>query len=174
MIFKDISYFWMLIILPLIAAIIVIGIRRRRAFLESLGDVRIIKRISGLVSTTKRFWKNVLILLILALTITAIARPQIGVEKLRIKRKGVDVFILLDTSLSMAAQDLKPDRLTRAKIWISTLIDNLVNDRIGIIAFAGKPFLQCPLTTDYSACRMLLEIIHVGTIPAQWDERLSS
>jgi Ca-activated chloride channel family protein len=167
MIFKDSSYFWLMVILLLIIAVIVIGIRRRRMFIESLGDVEIIKKITRWVSSTKRFWKNILILLGLALVVTAIARPQIGVEKLRIKRKGVDIFVLLDTSLSMAAQDLKPDRLTRAKIWISTLIDNLVNDRIGIIAFAGKPFLQCPLTTDYSASRMLLEIINVGTIPVQ-------
>lgn len=76
-------------------------------------------------------------------------------------------MVLLDTSMSMAAEDVKPERLTRAKMWIGTLIENLVSDKLGIIAFAGKPFLQCPLTTDYSACRMLLDMVSVNTIPVQ-------
>lgn len=167
MIFKDTVYFWLFLIVPLLILIIILGVRRRRAFMRFLGDEKEIRKITSSVSLIKRFWKNFLLTVILVFLILAIARPQMGVEKIRIKRKGVDIFVLLDTSISMGAQDIKPDRLTRAKMWIGTLIDNLTTDRIGIIAFAGKPFLQCPLTMDYSACRMLLDILNVGTIPVQ-------
>lgn len=167
MIWKDSVYFWLLLLIPLLMLLLVMGIRRRRAFLCVLGDEPVVRRIIQGVSATKRFWKNFLLLISLVLLVVALARPQIGVEKVRIERKGVDIMVLLDTSLSMAAQDIKPDRLSRSKIWIRTLIDNLTSDRIGIIAFAGRPFLQCPLTVDYSACRMLLDILHVGTIPVQ-------
>ena len=167
MIFKDIVYFWLFFIVPLLLLIIIIGVRRRRSFMRRLGGEQVIRKNILGVSPTKRFWKKLSLIIALSFLLLAIARPQMGVEKIRIKRRGVDILVLLDTSLSMAAQDIKPDRLTRAKMWIGTLIDNLVSDRIGIIAFAGKPFLQCPLTTDYSACRMLLDILHVGTIPVQ-------
>ena len=167
MIFKDTIYFWAFFILPVMTAIIIFGIRRRKIFLSALGEEKVIKRAAQRVSSTKRFWKNFILITSIGFLVIAMARPQMGVEKIHVKRKGVDVLFLLDTSLSMSAQDLKPDRLTRAKMWASTLIDNLKTARVGIIAFAGKPFLQCPLTTDYSACKMLLDIINVGTIPVQ-------
>ncbi len=167
MIWKDSVYFSLLICIPLLILLLMAGIRRRRRFLSLVGDEEVVKKTVTGISTTKRFWKNFLLIIAVAFLIIALARPQIGVEKVRIERKGVDIMVLLDTSLSMAAQDVKPDRLTRSKMWVSTLIDNLVSDRIGIIAFAGKPFLQCPLTVDYSACRMLLDILHVGSIPVQ-------
>ena len=167
MIWKDSAYFWLLCVLPVLIVLVFIGIRRRRYFLSLLGDEPVVRQVTSGVSTTKRFWKNLLLIAGVGFLIAALARPQMGVEKIRIQRKGVDIMVLLDTSLSMAAQDIKPDRLTRSKLWIGTLIDNLVSDRIGIIAFAGKAFLQCPLTMDYSACRMLLDILHVGTIPVQ-------
>jgi Ca-activated chloride channel family protein len=167
MIWKDSAYFWLLCLIPVLILLVIIGIRRRRFFLSLLGDESVVRQVMVGVSATKRFWKNFLLIVAVGFLVVALARPQMGVEKIRIQRKGVDILVLLDTSLSMAAQDIKPDRLTRSKMWIGTLIDNLVSDRIGIIAFAGKAFLQCPLTTDYSACKMLLDILHVGTIPVQ-------
>jgi Ca-activated chloride channel family protein len=167
MIWKDSGYLYLLAFIPLLMLLIVFGVRRRRAFLSVLGDRTVLRKVVKGISTTKRFWKHVLLITAVVFLVIALARPQIGVEKVRIERRGVDIMVLLDTSLSMAAQDIKPDRLSRSKIWISTLIDNLVSDRIGIIAFAGKPFLQCPLTVDYGACRMLLDILYVGTIPVQ-------
>lgn len=157
----------MLALVPVLMLFIFAAIRRRRILLSVLGEEPVVRQMIRAVSTTKRFWKNFLLIAAVACIIVALARPQLGVEKVRIEKKGVDIMVLLDTSLSMAAQDIKPDRLSRSKMWISTLIDNLVSDRIGIIAFAGTPFLQCPLTSDYSACRMLLDILHVGTIPVQ-------
>ncbi len=167
MIFKDSIYFWSFFVIPVIILITLFGLRRRKRFTKILGEKGILKRVTFGISPTKRFWKNLLLIVTIGLLIIALARPQMGVEKIHIKRKGVDIFLLLDTSLSMSAQDIKPDRLTRAKMWVESLINNLQTDRLGIIAFAGKPFLQCPLTMDYSACRMLLGILNEGTIPVQ-------
>lgn len=167
MVWKDSIYLSLLLCIPLLILLIMVGVRRRRRFLAHLGDEAVVRRVIRGISTTKRFWKNFILIVALGFIVVALARPQIGVEKVRIERRGVDIMVLLDTSMSMAAQDVKPDRLARSKMWVGTLIDNLVSDRIGIIAFAGKPFLQCPLTIDYSACRMLLDILHVGTIPVQ-------
>jgi len=167
MIFKESIYFWLFFIIPVVILITLYGVRRRRRFTKVLGEQSLLKKVTCGVSPTKRFWKNFLLIAAICFLIIALARPQMGVEKIHIKRKGVDIFLLLDTSLSMSAQDIKPDRLTRAKMWVESLIDNLETDRVGIIAFAGKPFLQCPLTMDYSACRMLLGILNEGTIPVQ-------
>jgi len=167
MIFKGSEYFWLFFAVVIILFFIIVGIRRRIRFQQLLGEKSVIEKITKNISPTKRFWKHFLLIMATVFLVIAIARPQMGVEKVHVKRKGVNVFVLLDTSMSMAAQDIKPDRLTRAKMWVSSLIDNLSQDRIGIIAFAGKPFLQCPLTTDYSACKMLLDILDEGTIPVQ-------
>lgn len=167
MIFKDTIYFYLMFLIPILILLIIMGIRRRKRLVKILGDESVIKKVTDMVSPTKRFWKYFLIVAALFFIIVSVTRPQMGVEKIHVKRKGVDIMVLLDTSISMAAEDVKPDRLTRAKMWIGTLIENLVSDKLGIIAFAGKPFLQCPLTTDYSASRMLLDMLSVNTIPVQ-------
>lgn len=97
--------------------------------------------------------------------VLALARPQYGVKPVEVKRSGIDVIIALDTSMSMAARDVKPDRLTRAKNEISKLLKNLEGNRIGLIAFAGKSFVECPLTLDISTLRMFLDSLHPGSIP---------
>ena len=95
----------------------------------------------------------------------ALARPQWGEEKRKIERKGVDVIFLLDTSLSMLAEDIKPSRLFKAKLEIKSIVKRLKGDRIGIVAFAGSSFLQSPLTLDYSAFLLFLDGIKTGYIP---------
>lgn len=97
--------------------------------------------------------------------ILALARPQWGEEKRRIERKGVDIIFLLDTSLSMLAEDTKPSRLEKSKLEIKTFIRRLKGDRIGMVAFAGSSFLQTPLTLDYSAFLLFLDAIKPGYIP---------
>ena len=95
----------------------------------------------------------------------ALARPQWGEEKKKIERKGVDIIFLLDTSLSMLAEDVKPNRLEKSKLEIKNLVHRLKGDRIGMVAFAGSSFLQSPLTLDYSAFFLFLEAIKTGYIP---------
>ena len=100
-----------------------------------------------------------------AFLILSLARPQIGTKLTMTKRRGVDVMIAIDTSLSMLTQDIKPDRLEKAKLEIASLIDKLKGDRVGIMTFAGDSFVQCPLTLDYDAAKMFLSIIKVGMMP---------
>lgn len=116
---------------------------------------------------SERNWrlKALALLAAFAFAIFALSRPQWGMEKKKVERKGVDVIFLLDTSLSMLAQDTKPSRIEKAKIEIKSFVKKLKGDRIGIVAFAGSSFLQCPLTLDYSAFFLFLDAITVGYIP---------
>ncbi len=109
-----------------------------------------------------RMW---LWLLALALMLVALARPRWGFHWQEVRRKGLDIIIVLDTSRSMLTQDIKPNRMTQAKWGIKDLVNKIRGDRIGLLAFAGSSFLQCPLTMDYVAFRMTLDDIYVGIIP---------
>lgn len=100
-----------------------------------------------------------MLLLSLALMILAIARPQWGARATLLKRRGLDIVVALDVSKSMLATDVKPDRLSRAKREISGVFDRLAGDRIGIVVFAGDAFVQCPLTIDGAAARLLLDAV---------------
>ena len=99
--------------------------------------------------------------------IVAMADPQTGSRLEKVKRKGIDLMICLDVSNSMMAQDIKPNRLERAKQSIVRLIDNLEGDRLGIIVFAGKAYTQLPITTDYAAARMFTSSINTSIVPTQ-------
>lgn len=99
--------------------------------------------------------------------VLGLANPQIGTKMEEVKREGVDIFIALDVSNSMKAEDIKPNRLESAKRQIALLLDKLQNDRIGLVVFAGESYLQVPLTTDYSAAQLLLSSIDVDVVPVQ-------
>ena len=109
---------------------------------------------------------GIIILAIIFLLIAA-ADPQVGTKVENVKQTGIDIYIILDVSLSMEAQDIKPSRLEKAKLEISNLIQKLRGDRIGLIVFAGEPFVQFPLTTDYSAANLFLSAAGVNTVPDQ-------
>ena len=96
--------------------------------------------------------------------VLALSRPQIGTSLELVKRSGLDIMIGLDISASMLAEDIKPNRLLKAKHAISSFIDRLEGDRVGLIAFAGDSFVQCPLTIDYAAAKLLLDALSVDTI----------
>jgi Ca-activated chloride channel family protein len=100
-----------------------------------------------------------------ALLVVALANPQIGTRMEEVKQEGVDLFILLDVSLSMKAEDLKPNRLDKSKLEIRNLIDRLAGDRVGLIVFAGDAYTQFPLTTDYSAASLFLDVVDVDAVP---------
>lgn len=138
--------------------------RRRR--LSRLGNSLFIQdRLMPEFSLQKKRWGRGLLIAALLLAIFALARPQWGEEKKKIERKGVDLIFLLDTSLSMLAEDVKPNRFTKSKLEIKNIIRRLKGDRVGMIAFSGSSFLQCPLTLDYSAFFLFLDSLKVGYIP---------
>jgi len=139
---------------------------RKRA-LEKYGELMVIRQLMPGYSMAKPIVKWIGFLLILSLLIIALADPQTGSRLEKVKRKGIDLMICLDVSNSMMAQDIKPDRLERAKQSIIRLIDNLEGDRIGIIVFAGKAYTQLPITTDYAAAKMFITTINTSVVPTQ-------
>lgn len=105
------------------------------------------------------------LMLVLIFSVLALTRPQWGEEKRKIERKGIDVIFLLDTSLSMLAEDLKPNRLEKAKLEMRSFLRQLKGDRVGMVAFAGSSFLQSPLTLDYAAFQLFVDAVSPGYIP---------
>ena len=106
-----------------------------------------------------------MMLLAIILLIFALANPQLGSKIEEVKQVGIDVYILLDVSLSMKAEDIKPSRLEKAKHEISKMIQKLRGDRIGLIIFSGEAYVQIPLTTDYSAANLFLSAVDVSSVP---------
>lgn len=158
-------YLNFLLLVPVsIVFFIFAGISRKKK-IEKFGDIVLIDKLSFSKSLVKERVKKVLMVIALSFLILALARPQMGSKLAMTKRYGVDIIIAVDTSLSMLAQDIKPDRIEKAKLELSSLIDRLKGDRIGILAFAGDSFMQCPLTLDYSAAKMFLSIIEPGMMP---------
>ena len=118
-------------------------------------------------SNGKLILKFILVLFSYTFLVIAIAGPQTGSRLEEVKRKGIDLMIALDVSNSMLAEDIKPDRLERSKQAISRLIDKLEGDRIGIVVFAGKAYMQLPITSDYGAAKMFLSTINTDIITIQ-------
>jgi Ca-activated chloride channel family protein len=165
--FAHIDYFYLLAILPLLAVFLVLFLLWKRRALERYGDWNVIRQLIPDHSTGKTLLKFLVISLAMASLIVAMARPQTGSRLEKVKRQGIDLMICLDVSNSMMAQDIKPNRLERAKQSIIRLIDNLEGDRLGIIVFAGKAYTQLPITTDYAAAKMFTSSISTGIIPTQ-------
>ena len=113
----------------------------------------------------RRRVKRALVIAGVACLAVALARPLAGFRWEEARRKGLDLMFAVDTSKSMLAQDVKPDRLTRAKMAVEDLLEKLDGDRVGLVAFAGNAFLQCPLTLDYDAFRQSLDALDTKIIP---------
>lgn len=163
--FANPEFFYLYWLLPLIVLFFVAVFKHKKRLLRRLGDEELVQGLMANVSKGKQRWKVMLILLVLSLLIFSLANPQIGTRLEEVKRTGVDIFIALDVSKSMLAEDVAPDRITKAKHEIANFIDQLQGDRVGIIAFSGLAFVQCPLTLDYGAAKLFLSDIEVGDIP---------
>lgn len=156
-----------LALLPLLVAIFFWARSMHRRGLERLGNVNLIKQLIPSAGRFRHALKFMCSLCAIAFLILGLANPRLGTKMEEVKREGVDVFIALDVSNSMRAEDIKPNRLESAKRQISLMLDRLSNDRIGLIVFAGESYLQLPLTTDYAAARMMLSTIDVDVVPVQ-------
>jgi Ca-activated chloride channel homolog len=163
--FENQAVLFGLFALPLLILFYVWVKSRRKKLLTRLGGWDLVIRLIGSVSNTKRFIKAGLIIFSVALLIFTLSRPQYGSIERPVTRKGVDIFIAIDTSLSMMATDIKPNRLSRAKEQLNGLIHRLKGDRVGIITFAGTAFVQCPLTMDYGLARNILSSINHDSVP---------
>ncbi|KPL02232.1 MAG: hypothetical protein AMJ90_06395 [candidate division Zixibacteria bacterium SM23_73_2] len=138
---------------------------RKKALKQRFASPQVIDKLLPSYSPKKQGLKVFFILLAVLFLGVSLARPQFGEKQALIKRKGVDVIIALDVSLSMLAEDVKPNRLEKAKLEVSGLIDRLKGDRVGLVAFAGESFIQCPLTLDLSSAKMFLDIMVPDLIP---------
>jgi Ca-activated chloride channel family protein len=165
--FANIEFLWALAVIPLLILMFYVVSSWKKNALAKLGDRKVVDLIIPEVSFSRPWLKFILFIIAYALLVVGIADPRIGSKMEEVKQKSADLMILLDVSNSMLAQDISPSRLENAKRSIAQLIDNLHNDRIGIIVFAGEAFVQLPVTTDYSAAKLFLNTISPDMVPTQ-------
>jgi Ca-activated chloride channel family protein len=159
------EYLYGLVLLPVFVAFFWFVGRMQRASLEHFGKLSVLSRLTESASRSKRWWRGAILVLALGFLVVALANPQIGTRLEEVKQEGVDLFVALDVSLSMKAEDMKPNRLEKAKLELRNLINRLGGDRVGLIVFAGEAFTQFPLTTDYSAANLFLDVVDVDAVP---------
>jgi len=160
------SYLWTLWATPpLVVLLSLYAFWRRKVLRNRFGDVTLVQRLSQSVSGRRRRYKSTLMTVAVALMAIALAGPQIGTQLREVKREGIDLMIALDVSASMLAEDVAPNRLGRARNEIKRVLGELQGDRVGLIIFAGDAFIQCPLTTDYSAVRLFLDVANPDLLP---------
>ena len=152
-------------LVPIVIALFIFANQRKNKLLHLFGELGTVKKLIESHSPEKLFWKAVLLTVTLTLVIITLAQPQWGQEKKQLKRKGIDLIFMVDTSLSMLAQDVRPSRIEKAKFLMKSFLKELKGDRVGIVTFAGSGFLQSPLTLDYSAFQLFANSIQVGYIP---------
>ena len=159
------QYFWTLVLAPLGIGLFLFAAFRRRVLAERFGERQLVARISRSLSIRRRRWKTGFRILGLLMLALALIGPRFGTQLKEVKREGIDLVIALDVSSSMLAEDVAPSRLERAKNEIKNLTDELRGDRVSLVTFAGDAFIQCPLTTDYSALRLFLDVADPSLIP---------
>lgn len=157
--------FWTLACVPLAVVLFLLAAWRRKSALRRFGETGLVRRLASTISRRRRRWKAGLKTVGLAFLAFALAGPLVGTKLREVKREGVDMVIALDVSMSMTAEDVAPNRLERAKNEIRKLLGDLRGDRIGLVIFAGDAFVQCPLTTDYGAVRLFLDVASPDLLP---------
>jgi len=165
--FENTVFLWALLLIPLLAVIYWFGQYQSRKKLHRWGDEHLLASLMPLASNPKKNWKFTIFLVALGAVIFGLARPQFGSKLTETKRKGVELMIGLDVSNSMLAEDIQPSRLESAKRAISKLVDELENDKIGLIVFAGEAYIQLPMTTDFGAAKLFLSSVNTEIVPRQ-------
>jgi len=165
--FANPEYLYGLYIIPVLIAAFLFWMRNKNKLIEKFAEKKLHSILLPAYSKGKSIIRFGIILISIIFLLIAAADPQVGTKIENVKMSGIDIYILLDVSLSMQAQDIKPSRLDKAKLEVTNLIQKLRGDRIGLIVFAGEPFVQFPLTTDYSAANLFLNAASTTTIPDQ-------
>lgn len=156
-----------LALVPLVLLLFWWNARWRKKAMDLMGDSAVLESMMPLYSPARRRWKRALQAIAIGFIVIGMANPQVGSKYEEVKRKGFELMICLDVSNSMLAEDLQPNRLERAKQAISTVIDRLKNDKIGIVVFAGEAYIQLPLTVDHSAAKLFLRSINTDMVATQ-------
>ena len=139
--------------------------KKRKKAMEAFAQSELLNQLTLSLDRRKQVIKAVLIVIAVFLCVFSLLQPRWGFSWQEVKRKGLDILIAIDTSKSMLATDVKPNRLGRSKLAVKDLIKKIKGDRIGLIAFSGDAFLQCPLTVDYNGFLLSLESLDTDTIP---------
>lgn len=165
--FAQPQYLYLLLIVPLMWAVYFYSVYRNRKNMAKYGNPQILQSLAPDVSKYKPGTKFFLQQLALIVMIFIIARPQMGAKIETVKKQGVEIIIALDVSNSMLARDIAPSRLDKAKQMLSKLIDQLDNDKVGLIVFAGDAYTQLPITSDFVSAKMFLSTISPDMVPTQ-------
>lgn len=165
--FGNPEYFWLYLCLPVFVGFFIWAYQHKQAALARFASLALIKKISPDTALNRQVLKWVMFLVFFFFLVLACIRPQFGVKEQKMERKGIDVIVALDISKSMLAEDITPNRIDRAKHEIAKFISLLKGDRVGLIVFAGESFVQCPLTLDYGAAHMFLDVVNTSWIQLQ-------
>ncbi len=165
--FANPQYLYLLLLLPLLVGLFAYVRARREKNLKAFGDPELLRGLMPGASSFRQHLKFYLPLLALFALIITAARPQFGSKLETVKRKGLEVMVALDISNSMLAEDVQPNRIERSKRMLYKLLDGLNNDKFGVIIFAGHPYTQLPITTDYQSAKIFISSIQPSLIRQQ-------
>ena len=160
--FAEPMFLWGLLTLPLFALLFVYAYHRRKKLAARFVSLSMLPKLSTSVSPWRRLAKVTILLFAIAFLFVSLARPQWGRKMEHIERRGLDLVLLQDISLSMLAEDVKPNRLTRSRHEISSFLESLSGDRGGLVAFSGEAQVMVPLTLDYGTVQMMLKELTPG------------
>lgn len=165
--FAQAQYLLLLLLIPVFFLMHALVLRLRRNRIMKFGDRNLVAQLMPSYSKGKSWVRVLLFSIAFFFFVIGLSRPQIGAKLKEHETKGAEIMVVLDVSNSMLAEDYSPNRLERAKLAISRLVDKLRDDRIGLIVFAGSSFVQLPITTDYVSAKMFLNSISTESVPVQ-------
>ena len=165
--FAQAQYLLLIFLIPVFFIMYALMLRLRKKNMSKFGDPELVRKLMPSVSKAKGWTRVILFSIAFFFFTIGLSRPQIGAKLKEHEAKGVEIMLALDVSNSMLAEDYTPNRLDRAKLAISRLVDKLRDDRIGLIVFAGNSFVQLPVTTDYVSAKMFLNSISNESVPVQ-------
>ncbi|MBN2765329.1 MAG: VWA domain-containing protein [Paludibacteraceae bacterium] len=161
------EYLFLLLIIPVLAALFIFSRIQKKRKLELFGDPALLAELMPNVSAYRPRFKFYMQITAIILMIIVMAQPQFGTKEEKQEKKGIEVMIALDVSNSMKAQDIQPDRLEKAKMVLSRLVDGMTNDKVGLVVFAGDAYIQLPITVDYVSAKMFMSSISPALVPRQ-------
>ena len=160
-------YLLSLLLAPLLLLLYILLVKWKKKTIQKIGDEKLIRQLIADYSPRRFLIKFLLVFMAFILTGLGVANLQYPKQAEQVQRQGVDVILVLDVSKSMLARDLQPSRLDRAKQFLNKLIDKLRNDRVGLVLFAGRAYLQMPLTTDHASAKIYINTASPESVPAQ-------
>lgn len=165
--FQYIEFFLLLLVIPVLIAVFYLSVKRKKSIALKIGDPDLVKQMTSDYNGSAYLKKFILVLVAVVLLVFCLANLRTRAGEQKVSRNGIDLMIAIDVSKSMLAQDIKPSRLERARQFLSRLIDKLGNNRVGIVIFAGKAYLQMPLTADHAAAKMYISSASTESVPTQ-------